>query len=72
MDPLATKPPPADAETSRPTVLKILSRRIHGADPLRAREDREHVIRWLRALGGRERTASPPQGSTKRFSGSQR
>jgi hypothetical protein len=72
MDPLATTPPPEDAETSRPTVLEIPSRRIHGADPLRAREDREHIIQWLSALGGCERTAMPTSGSTTRLSGSQR
>jgi hypothetical protein len=70
MDPLATTPPPQDADTSRPRVPEIPSRRIHGADPLRAREVREHVIRWLRVLGGREHIATPT--STKRFSGSQR
>jgi hypothetical protein len=59
MDPLATTPPPQDAETSRPTVPDIPSRRIHG----------EHVIRWLRVLGGREHIATPT--STKRLSGSQ-
>jgi hypothetical protein len=71
MDPLATTPPREDAETSRPTVLEIPSRGLHDADPLRAGEDGEHVIRWLRALGGRERIATPT-GSTRRFSGSQR
>jgi len=68
MDSLAPTPRHEGADTSEPTSLEVPSRRIHKADPLRAREDREQVVRWLRVLGGRQRIATPNSEAKMRFS----
>jgi hypothetical protein len=68
MDSLAPTPGHETADASGPAILEAPSRAIRMADPLRAREGREQVIRWLRVLGGRQRVATPTSESTKRFS----
>jgi len=68
MDSPAPSPRHDTADASEPAILEAPSRRIRKADPLRAREEREQVIRWLRVLGGRQRIATPTSESTKRLS----
>jgi len=66
MDSLVPTPRHDAVDASEPAILEAPSRRIRKADPLRAREDRAQVVRWLRVLGGRQRIATPNSEATKR------